>query len=510
MSGNPYTHFPGDYNLRKIEIITAAGKPLELRMGSIAELNIYEDIESNALTGSAVIIDSNNIISNLPFQGLERIAFKLSTPGAGSDMISSVDASQETGHPFHIYALTDRKIMTENVMSYTIHFGSRELMRNTRTKVSQAYTGELHLSALQILRDSNGLDSQKRFTYEPTRNQDKFVMPNVRPFDAINILSTKALSGNANGAGYYFYETTKGFHFRSYESMLSLQGRYARDEIVTLKYEPRQLPRSNGKRDFENQHNVESYEFLQHFDTLTQQAMGTYASRVITHNLYDKSYNIEDYSYHDRYFDFFHTDKIGSMRHKNYAVSDSPVDHDPKYGGNVPGRIGDKTVSDYPDSNVMLQGSTRFLHNENTGMFGTDPQSEGLTEAIRVSQENQVSNSSILKIVMPGHSYLQAGDVIYFELPSHERNKESRLGYGFDEFHSGRYLIKKLRHRVIRSGYQLVLECIKDSVRTPLDGIRNAPYPGSKPKLQRTIDLYTDDRGKIGMKSSPGHPANKP
>ena len=63
---------------------------------------------------------------------------------------------------------------------------------------------------------------------------------------------------------------------------------------------------------------------------------------------------------------------------------------------------------------------------------------------------------------------------------------------------------------MIRSGYQLVLECIKDSVRTPLDGIRNAPYPGSKPKLQRTIDLYTDDRGKIGMKSSPGHPANKP
>ena len=217
--------------------------------------------------------------------------------------------------------------------------------------------------------------------------------------------------------------------------------------------------------------------------------MGTYASRVITHKLYDKSYNIEDYSYHDRYFDFFHTDKIGSMKHRNYAVSDSPVDHDPKYGGNVPVRIGVKTVSDYTDSNVMLQGSTRFLHGDNTGMCGTYPQSEGLTELIRISQENQGSNSSIVKIVMPGHSYLQAGDVIYFELPSHERNKESRLGYGFDEFHSGRYLIKKLSHRVIRRGYKLVLVCIQDSVRTPLDGIRNAPYTGSNPQVGRTMDL---------------------
>ena len=499
--------FPGDYNLRKIEIITAAGEKLPLRMGSIAELNIYEDIESNALTGSAFIIDSNNIISNLPFQGLERLSFHLSTPGAGNDNISSVNASLESGHPFYIYSLTDRKVITENAMSYTIHFGSRELMRNTRTRVSQAYEGDIHLSAAAILRDKNGLNSSKRFVYEPTRNQDKFVMPNVRPFDAINILANKALSKNAKGAGYYFYETTKGFYFRSYESMLSLQGTYPRDEVLTLKYEPKTLPRRGTRggntRKFDNQHNIDSYEFIQHFDTLTQQAMGTYASRVITHNKYDKSYNIEDYSYHDNYFQFFHTDKIGTMKNETFPVSNSPVDHDPKERGS-----GDKTVSDYPNSHVVLQGSTRFLHNENTGIFGTDPQSEGLTEAIRISQENQVNNSSILKIVMPGHSYLQAGDVVYFELPSHERNKENRGGYGFDEHHSGRYLIKKLRHRVIQDTYQLVLECIKDSVRTPLDGTEGR-FPDKQPPLNELVDLYEDDKSNIGDKSSPGHPSNR-
>ena len=503
MAGNNLD-FPGDYNIGKIEIITAAGKKLPIRMGSINELNIYEDIESNALTGSASIIDSNNIISNLPFQGLERLSFKLSTPGSGNDIISSIDASEESGYPFHIYALTDRVNLSENAMQYIIHFGSKELMRNTRVRVSQAYKGDIHLSAVAILRDKNGLNSRKRFTYEPTRNQDKFVMPNVRPFDAINLLASKALSKNAKGSGYYFYETTKGFHFRSYESMLSLQGTYPRDEIVTLSYEPKALPRPDNKRKFRNQHNIDSYEFIQHFDTLTQQAMGTYASRVIIHNLYDKSYSISDYSYHDRYFELFHTDKIGVMKHRTFPVSESPVDSDPKEIDSTR----DKSVSDYPNSHVRLQGSTRFLHNENTGMFGTDPQSEGLTEAIRISQENQVNNSSILKIVMPGHSYLQAGDVVYFELPSKERNKESRGGYGFDEFHSGRYLIKRLRHRVIQDEYKMVLECIKDSVRTPLDST-DERYPGKQPPLKSNIDLYEDDKSNIGNKSSPGHPSNR-
>ena len=74
---NPHLDFPGDYNLDKIEIITATNEILPLRMGVIMELNIYEDIEKNALTGSMAILDANNIISNTPLQGNERVVFKL-------------------------------------------------------------------------------------------------------------------------------------------------------------------------------------------------------------------------------------------------------------------------------------------------------------------------------------------------------------------------------------------------------------------------------------------------
>ena len=308
------------------------------------------------------------------------------------------------------------------------------------------------------------------------------------------MLCDKALSKNTNGAGYYFYETTKGFHFRSYESMIAEQGHQPRQPKLILNYEPRQSPFRN--KVIANMLNVESYEFIQHFDTLSQQAMGTYASKVITYNIYDKNYSIEDYGYHQHFFRHFHADQRGDQTSRNYHIGDSPVDHDPRYGGSVMGRTGDKTVSDYHESKIILQGSTRYLHNENTGIFGTSTENEGLTEAIRNSQENQVNNSTRLRVIMPGHSYLQAGDLVKFNLPSMERNKTDKTaGYLYDEKHSGYYIVKSLRHRLQKQEYRQVLELVKDSVYTPYERGESPNYSGKPPsRLGKNKDLYEVDK----------------
>jgi len=493
--------FPGAYILSNgrergsvhIHTVTT-GEILPLRMGTIAELNIYEDINRGALTGSMVVIDTSNIIAKTPLQGNERLSFKLSTPMKADNRENVViDASEDTGHPFYIYAITNRHIESETVTSYKIDFCSREMLRSARTRVSRAYDGSLEQAAIRILRDKDGLDSLKKFTYEPTRNSDKIVIPNMRPLDAMNLLCEKALSKNTNGAGYYFYETTKGFHFRSYESMLAAQGENSRDDVVELHYRPFQMPYDN--RIIANQHNVESFEFLQHFDTLSQQAMGTYASKVITYSFYDKNYSIAEYGYHDHFFRHFHADTEDKSTSRNYHVANAPIDNDPRYGGNVPGRIGDKTVSDYHDSKIVLQPSTRYLHNENTGIFGTSTDNEGMTEAIRISQDNQVNNSTKLQVTMFGHSYLQAGDVVKFNLPSFERNKKAKeKGYEYDEKHSGRYVITKVRHRLQQMEYRMILELTKDSVYTPYES-KSIHYLGKRNERGRsTIDLYEEDK----------------
>ena len=502
MPGYDYLNFPGDYKLDEIKIINAVGEPLTLRMGQVQELNIYEDINSSSLTGSMSIIDAHNIITQAQLQGNERLIFKLHTPGNSEEnKVMYVDATEQTGHPFHIYALSDRVNLTETTMSYTLHFCSRELFRNARTRVSQAYNGGLAESVVSILRDREGLDTRKNIFFEKTRNQDKIVIPNIRPFDAINMIANKALSKNGKGAGYYFYETTKGFHFRSYENMLGNLSMYPRDEMVTLHFTPKKLANNI----YMNEHGIDSYEFLQHYDTLSQQASGTYANRVITHNLYDKSYSIKDYHYHNYFSDMFHADQIGTASMKNFHISNSPVDDELR---EYPDK-GHKTASDYPNSKVVLQPSTRFLHNEDTGIFGTSPDNEGLTEGIRISQENQVENSTRVKVVMKGHSYLQVGDIVNFRLPSMEPNKGDKVGYGYDEHHSGRYLIAKLRHRVIKSEYKMVLELVKDSVYRKYQDAENDYYEVNESYNSKTQDIYDLDEFNIGESASPGHPSNR-
>jgi hypothetical protein len=175
------------------------------------------------------------------------------------------------------------------------------------------------------------------------------------------------------------------------------------------------------------------------------QAVGTYAHRVITHNLYNKSYKVSDYHYHNYFDDTLHVDTSNAP-----AIVETPVDYD------------NKSVSDYPESRVSVMATTQFSHDEETGSFGIDVEQDGITEAARVSQLATVSSGTNLKLTVKGQSYLAAGDVINFNILSVE-NKVASEG-ALDPQYAGRYIISKIRHRITNDDYIQVLECVKDSV----------------------------------------------
>ena len=209
--------FAGDYNLNGIILQAHDGTGGNLGEGGVniqslvQELNIYEGIEQAAVHGTLVLVDSINLIGNLPIQGTERLMFKLSTPGT-SKLEHIIDASEESGHPFYVYKISNKQQPSQGTLVYTIHFASREFLRNIRTKVSQAYSGKLSSMVQEIVADKKGLDSRKALYYEETGNQDKVVIPNLSPFKAISLIAKRSLPKYGKGVGYYFYETTKGFY----------------------------------------------------------------------------------------------------------------------------------------------------------------------------------------------------------------------------------------------------------------------------------------------------------
>ena len=472
--------FAGDYDLKNIFLHNHFGEVIDIK-NLVQELNIYESIYKNALTGSVVIIDAQNLIAKLEIQGTERISFTLKTPGA-IDERSIINASETTGHPFHVYKITDRKQLSPGTLLYTLHFGSREFMRNLRTKVSQAYDGRLDRSVYNIFLDESYLDSRKTLTFEPCGNSDKFTIANMRPFDAINMIAKRALPEKSNGVGYYFYETTKGYHFRSWENMCVSQGRHRRPTKQIFYYAP-----INVKDDADVPNKieydyklVESYEFINNVhDTAANAAIGTYGHRVISYNFYDKSFTESDYNYHTQFGITRHTDdQTSRFDSKKFAVSESFVDED------------DRKISDYPESRISLQGTTQFAHNDETGAYGLDVLEDGRKLGQAVAQQQQVLQGTALKLVIKGQSYIEAGDVIEFKMRAvDEKNDKGEEDRQF----SGRYIVTKVRHQINPTKYVMILECAKDSVKTGyLTSYEKIPRNKNIPTLR---DAYQVEQG---------------
>ena len=465
----------GDFNLPSIKLHNHENKTAEIR-ALIQEFNIYESIYKGAITGSIIISDALNMISKLPIQGTERLTFKLNTPG-----MPAIDCSDETGHPMHIYKLTDKQQVRDGQQVYTLHFCSREFLRNLRTRVSKAYDGSPEKIVNSILADKNYLDSKKALRFQKTRNQDKFVMPNVKPFTAISMLCKKAMAENSKGVGYFFWESSKGFHFRSWEDLCVDMNGNPRGIVQEFRARPANIRSKDPLLDeIEAQYQaVENYEFKNNLhDVAANTALGTYGHRVITHNIYDKSYKIDDYHYHNQYKDTGHADG------NNPPIVTTPVDFD------------DKGISDYPESRVTVMPTTQFAHGKDTGSFGMPVDQDGKLEPYRESLQNQVIAGTKLQLTVKGQSLLNVGDVIDFRLVSVEPKSDTEEPK-YDPHFSGRYIITKIRHRVtfVPAEYRQVLECAKDSVVNAY-GSSVSSFPGKKPKNDTT--QFTDEIWGLG------------
>lgn len=211
----------------------------------------------------------------------------------------------------------------------------------------------------------------------------------------------------------------------------------------------------------ENYRSVESYKFVNTFhDVATNTAIGTYGHTVITHNLYDKSYKKDKYHYHNSFNTTSHTDTDPDKYYMGGpAITDSPVDYDQVDGD----AYKQKGVSDFSESRISLQSTTQFAHGEDTGNYGVDVIQDGKIEGERIALTNSIRAGTKLHLTIKGHSWLQSGSIIQFDILSVE-NKENSGGI-LDTRFSGRYIITHIRHKVSGGLYKQIIECVKDGVK---------------------------------------------
>lgn len=211
--------YAGEYGVEICKICSTSGEIIDIT-SLISTVNIFEDIFKSSLTGDITLVDTNNLLTSLPIIGQEKLLLKLTTPQSGTtDRNLSLDF---TDHPLYLFKVVAGAKSNDNTQALVLSFTTAEAIRSNRIRVSQAFEGEPSADIIQkIIRDEDLLNSKKEFYYEETANNYKFVSPNMRPIDFINSIAKRCLSDKYNSSPtFVFYETCKGFYFRTIDSML--------------------------------------------------------------------------------------------------------------------------------------------------------------------------------------------------------------------------------------------------------------------------------------------------
>jgi len=461
--------YAGEYHIEVCEIYAASGTVLDLK-DQFASVNIYEDIFKNALTGDISIVDTNNLLTNLPIIGQEKLKLRIVTPNEDDDN-SRTMAIDFTDTPLYIYKVSSKVSINDNTNAYTLSFTTPEAVRSNRIRVKQAFSGEPSVDIIKkIFRDEDLLNSKKEFYYEETTNNFKFVSPSMRPFDFINSVARRCLSRENNYAPtFLFYETVKGYWFRTIDSMMDTKN----PRFVFKEETPNILPEGHKKPDVNTTlTNILSFSLMSSTDVMMNMRKGMYGSNLLMIDLVNKTVDNHNYNYFDDFTEDKHVDEFNLYGSQNAPLGSEARDD---YGNRL---------SDYDQSKTYMQAVDREAPNglysaRHDGQYdysGTD-----IWLQRRMGRFSAIDSAITLRIEVPGNTSLQAGDMVGIDM----RNQGLLAQEERDPIYSGRYLVSKLKHEFTRGDgvykHHCHMEVIRDTAVKPLSSYGVTHQDGGNP-----------------------------
>ena len=463
---------PGNYNLKSIYLISEGGKSIDL-FTLFDEINFFESIYSPVVTGYVTVTEALNLISGkqygLPIMGNEVILIEIGLPfyKIKDDSSAKWKAPTQQNNPQdndiqksmkfigRVTDIKNKSLPTDRSQNYEIHFMSEEGVLDRNIRISKSYKSKTMLEIIENI--FNEFNTTSSYEFEKTSNQFDVVIPDWNPFKAISWCASRSTSLTYNNnSTFFFYQTlyndgdTEADRLSYTNSrystevstkfwFLSLDDMLAYDEKKRIFYRPSNVVLSNQKTNDPDYYmffsNAKSYEILHSFDTIKANDYGFFNNKFIYHDITKKEWKEINFNYEDQFDKYQHT--------ADYKI----------YSG-VKDRFG-KTFTDYSESRSIFNPS------------GTAESPNRLSQ-ISSSRMNRIAslNNYKIRISLPGDGYLEAGDIIYFELPSPEPNGETKT----DEFYEGKYLITAIRHTFDKSEYSMSLECAKDALKKEVRG----------------------------------------
>lgn len=422
---------PQDYTFKTLEFISSNGNKTDLKK-LMVEFSYFEDIYGFSSSGYLTVIDAQGFIEMLRLTGNEFVKIEFGKTLSGKNSVTGT---------FRVYKISDR-VPGGNISSevYTLYFCSEELVLSEQNKISKSYKGKKISEIVKdILQNQLKISSSKIEKVEDTMGVYDFLVPRMKPFEAISWLSTYARPVSKTGADMLFFQTKNGYNFRSIQSMMKEK------EYATYKYQAKNIGEDRQSMQ-EKLTTVLDYELNKPYDILNEISSGTLANRLISIDPISRTYKVTDFDYNK------YKSQADSLN-KNAVTND------------MTNRLGKKETESYDSVlKVVVSNAGQQIVpyiKEIDGAVAKDIFIETFVPN-RTAQLNLAGYTS-LKMSIPGDPGITAGRTIRFNILSLKPSDKREL----DKFYAGKYLVTAVRHLIqVPNIYQTILEISKDSSET--------------------------------------------
>ena len=435
------------------------------------EMNVYEDLYSPSLTMDIVLNDSINLPQKVPILGEEYLNFSFASSSIGGD--TGIGGDEINPGPMYVTSITDRHITKDKQQVYILHLTSEQSIVNYNTSISRSFRSKPISQIVEtILNDY--IDPRVEgndFVVEETDGLEHVVIPNWKPFDAINWLAKLAIN-KKNIPSFLFWESIGVTYFKSVETLLEQESKH-KFILKPLKGDPSSVVASTASGITP----LSSLEIINQFDIPHNITVGLYASKLITHDIVRKKIEQTTYGLNQAFgSEIAHTDEFMPISSEDtyYEVVDrqnyAPQKH----------VVEGENLQSFFDSNIKLKTKHDRLYCKNVGdLYDNNVENILLKRNALINGLNQIK----LQITFSGLSFLRVGFTVEIDVPSPEVVIEEKAGEVknkddmVDKMLSGTYLITALKHTVImqdgKPQYGMTAEVTKD-------GLGDVPAYGEK------------------------------
>ena len=407
-----------------------SGKTASLVNGFV-QLYYHESILQDSIKVDYIFTDTGNTIDGksamegLPIVGTED--FELTFEDNQEEKLEFTDIS----------TLIVNKVTPKEVDSakqvVTLSLVSEEFIRNEEgsSHVNVVMKGKLSDHVEEILKDK--LKTEKELDIETTSNDYNFVGNNRKPYYTINWLSKFGVPEKegkpGDTAGYFFWETSEGYKFKSIDSMFAQEPK--KRYIFTSSAD---IPEGyQGK--------ILQQEFDNRIDYQNKIRMGAYGTKLVVFNPFDCFYEVVPQTAKE-------TDE-GTVK----GGEELPVFNE-KFENPSEEENFTRTTYMLVDAGVLPMGDTK----EQVGV-STEPRFKAeqiLNQGIR--RYNQMFSAQ-QTVTIAGDFTLHAGDAIYIDTPSIKTETDDEV----NKETGGKYIIADLCHYVSPKQTFTKMNVVRDS-----------------------------------------------